>query len=74
MAAALVALQLALAALYYLVTRRRGEIMLVDFYSYRPPDRRAPSAFPCQGGWVYWALLLQRSASSTSLPAGRRPV
>lgn len=42
-AAALVALQLVLAAMYYLVTRRRSEVMLVDFYSYRPPDRRAPS-------------------------------
>ena len=43
-AAALVALQLVLAALYYLAARRRSEVMLVDFYSYRPPDRRVPSA------------------------------
>lgn len=43
-AAALAALQLALAALYYLVARRRSEVMLVDFYSYRPPDRRVPPA------------------------------
>jgi len=40
-AAALVALQLALAALYYLAIRRRSETYLVDFYSYRPPDRCA---------------------------------
>lgn len=49
-AAALMALQLVLAALYYLVTRRRSEIMLVDFYSYRPPDRHVPSA--CHSGTV----------------------
>ncbi|KAK9835216.1 hypothetical protein WJX81_006372 [Elliptochloris bilobata] len=38
-AAALMALQVMLAALYYLIMRRRSEICLVDFYSYRPPDR-----------------------------------
>jgi len=42
-AAALLLLQGVLAALYYLAIRRRNVTYLVDFYSFRPPDRRAPS-------------------------------
>ena len=51
-AAALLLLQGVLAALYYLAIRRRNVTYLVDFYSFRPPDRRAPyptSTARCQG-------------------------
>ena len=41
-AAALLLLQGLLAALYYLAIRRRNVTYLVDFYSFRPPDRRVP--------------------------------
>lgn len=51
-AAALLLLQGVLAALYYLAIRRRNVTYLVDFYSFRPPDRRAAhptSTARCQG-------------------------
>ena len=68
-AAALVALQLVLAALYYLVARRRSEVMLVDFYSYRPPDRRVAPAMSTRNTAIrqWW------TSTPTARPTGVCP-